>query len=65
MNEPTPPDTRVLALAGTVVAEMVVPILMGIAVEREYECRPWGLVVGSVIGIGGSFLHLMLISRRT
>ncbi len=56
---------RGLALVGTAVGEMVVPILIGVWVDNRYETGPWGLSIGAFIGIVGSFAHLILISRRT
>ena len=57
-------DYRGLALISTAVGEMVVPILIGVWVDREFEWAPWGLTVGAVVGIVGGLAHLVLISRR-
>lgn len=64
---PTPTgggDYRGLALISTAVAEMVVPILIGVWADGKFGTGPWGLVAGAVFGLGGGMAHLVLVSRR-
>ena len=58
-------DFRGLALIGTAVAEMVAPILFGVWLDGRNGWSPWGLVVGAVLGVGGSVAHLVMISRKS
>ena len=66
MTAPTrsPGDYRGLALASMAIGEMVGPILLGVWLDDRYGWAPWGLVVGSVLGIVGGIGHLILTARR-
>jgi ATP synthase protein I len=44
--------------------EMVVPIAVGIWLQDRFELRPWGVVVGAVLGLAGGLAHLVVISNR-
>ncbi|WP_171469344.1 AtpZ/AtpI family protein [Frigoriglobus tundricola] len=58
-------DYRVLSLAGTAVAELVVPVLLGAWIDRRYGSAPWGLLVGAVVGFVGGVAHLMVVASRS
>lgn len=46
--------------------EMVVPIVVGLAVDHYLNWAPWGVVVGAVLGLVGGMAHLIsLVNRRT
>lgn len=49
---------RYVAL-GQVGMEMVAPIVAGLAVDHYFGCRPWGVIVGAVLGPVGGFVHLV------
>lgn len=57
-------DARGLALISTAVGQMVVPILLGVWLDNRNGWGPWGLIVGSIVGVGGMFVTLMLIARK-
>lgn len=57
-------DYRALALIGTAVGEMVVPILIGVWLDDRFGWSPYGMAIGSVLGVIGGTTHLILISRR-
>ncbi len=59
-----PSDYRGLALAGTAVTEMVVPVVLGVWIDNNYGSAPWGLVVGAVVGFVGSLAHLIVVGNR-
>jgi len=66
---PTPPansgsDARGLLLISSAVAQMVVPILVGVWLDNKYGWKPWGMVAGAVLGIVGGGWSLYVISRR-
>jgi ATP synthase protein I len=58
-------DYRVLAMAGTAVAELVAPVLIGIWVDNRYGSAPWGLAVGAVVGFVGGLVHLMVVASKS
>ena len=57
-----PPDARemgyYIALA-YVGLEMVVPIILGLVVDRYAGSAPWCLVAGAVLGLCGGLAHLV------
>lgn len=57
-------DARGLALISTAVGQMVVPILIGVWLDNQYGWSPWGLAVGAVVGVGGTFALLTVIARK-
>ena len=63
-HDPQPADYRGLALIGTAVGEMVVPVLIGAWLDSRNGWSPWGMLVGAVLGFGGGFAHLVIASRR-
>jgi F0F1-type ATP synthase assembly protein I len=44
--------------------EMVVPILAGLAVDHYFGWRPWGVIVGAVLGPVGGFVHLVTLLNK-
>ncbi|MBL8799314.1 MAG: AtpZ/AtpI family protein [Planctomycetia bacterium] len=54
---------RLVALA-QVGAEMVVPIVVGVAVDHYWGWSPWGAIIGTVVGFGGGLLHLLAMLKR-
>jgi len=63
-NAPTPRDLgRYFALA-QVGLEMVLPIVLGVFLDRWLGWAPWGVVVGAVLGLVGGLWHLVLLLNR-
>jgi F0F1-type ATP synthase assembly protein I len=44
--------------------EMVVPIVVGLLMDRWLGTTPWLMVGGVVLGFVGGFAHLMAILQR-
>jgi F0F1-type ATP synthase assembly protein I len=44
--------------------EMVVPVGVGIALDRYFHWTPWGTVVGAVLGLVVGFVHLVVMLNR-
>ena len=44
--------------------EMVVPVGVGIAVDRFLHWTPWGTVVGAGLGLVVGLVHLVVILNR-
>ena len=57
-------DARGLAMLSGVVAQLVVPILLGVWLDDRYQLAPLGLILGSVLGLGGTFTSLVVMSRK-
>jgi F0F1-type ATP synthase assembly protein I len=62
------PDSRELGLYFTIAQvglEMVVPVVVGVLLENSFEhWRPWGVVVGAVLGLTTGIMHLVILSNR-
>lgn len=63
---PRPPgqtdsDTRGLALAGSAVASLLLPVVVGVWLDERYGWSPWGLIGGSVLG----FIALVRVSQSS
>ncbi len=43
---------------------MVVPVVVGLWLEGYFEWRPWGVVVGAVLGLVVGFTHLVTLLNR-
>jgi F0F1-type ATP synthase assembly protein I len=44
--------------------EMVVPVGVGIGLDRWLHCMPWGTVGGAVLGLVVGFVHLVALLNR-
>jgi F0F1-type ATP synthase assembly protein I len=44
--------------------EMVFPLVVGIALDYYFGWKPWGTVVGAVVGFVGGLGHLILMVNR-
>jgi F0F1-type ATP synthase assembly protein I len=53
---------RYLAMS-QVGAEMVGPIVVGLVVDYYFNCSPWGVLVGAVLGLVGGLAHLIQLSK--
>jgi F0F1-type ATP synthase assembly protein I len=42
---------------------MVVPAVIGLALDRWLHIAPWGLIGGVVIGFVGALVHLIVLSK--
>jgi F0F1-type ATP synthase assembly protein I len=61
------PDSRNLGRAygmAQVGVEMVVPIGLGLALDRWLGSMPWATVAGAVLGFVGGLVHLVSILNK-
>jgi F0F1-type ATP synthase assembly protein I len=57
-----------LALGTHIAASMIVPVVIGIYVDRRWEISPWGVIVGALLGFGSLIsivLRLAVTSGKT
>ena len=62
-----PPDSKELGYyvaLGQVGVEMVVPIVLGLALDRYLGWTPWGAVGGAVFGLVLGLVHLVTLVNR-
>jgi len=57
-------DAAGLALIGSAVAQLVVPVLLGVWADSQYGWSPWGLVVGTAVGVVGGAVGFWMLYRR-
>lgn len=63
----TPPPSRSMAYLialGQVGLEMVVPIALGVIVDRWWGTTPWLMIAGVVAGLLLGFVHMIALLRR-
>ncbi len=64
---PEMPDRKEMAryvTLGQIGLEMVVPIVVGLLLDRYFGWTPWGVVVGAVLGLCGGFVHLVHLLNK-
>ncbi|HLN31890.1 MAG TPA: AtpZ/AtpI family protein [Gemmataceae bacterium] len=49
---------------GQVGLEMVVPIVIGIAIDTYLNWTPWATVSGAVLGLFGGLAHLVILLNQ-
>jgi F0F1-type ATP synthase assembly protein I len=54
---------RLMAMA-QVGLEMVSLIVIGLVIDHYAGTRPWGLILGAVIGLAGGLAHLIVLSKQ-
>jgi F0F1-type ATP synthase assembly protein I len=66
MAEQTPPSRSVayLLAIGQVGIEMVVPIALGVLLDRWLQTTPWLMVLGVLVGLLVGWVQLAALLRR-
>jgi F0F1-type ATP synthase assembly protein I len=44
--------------------EMVVPVVVGLLLDRYLAWHPWGVAVGAILGLATGLLHLVALASR-
>ncbi len=61
---PDPGDSGRYFAFGLVGLEMVVPVAVGLFLDRNLGWAPWGVVGGTVLGLVGGLFHLVMLARK-
>jgi F0F1-type ATP synthase assembly protein I len=61
---PDPKQTGLAYALAQISTEMVAPIVLGVIVDVKLDWKPWGTLVGVVIGLVGGFAHLVALLNR-
>lgn len=64
INQPDPRELGHYYALAQVGLEMVVPVVAGLLLEGYFEWRPWGVVVGAVLGLVVGLTHLVALLNR-
>lgn len=54
-----------LALGTQIAATMVVPVVIGIYIDKKWETTPWGLISGMILGFGGLISIVIKLASKT
>jgi F0F1-type ATP synthase assembly protein I len=63
-HQPNPRELGYYFSLAQVGLEMVVPIGLGVWLQDLYDFRPWGVVVGAILGLAAGLAHLVAITNR-
>ena len=61
---PNPRDVGKYMALAQVGVEMVVPIVVGVALDSYLNWTPWGTIVGAAVGLVGGLWHLVATLNR-
>jgi F0F1-type ATP synthase assembly protein I len=63
-NQDNPKELGYYFALGQIGMEMVVPMVVGIALDHYLDWRPWATVIGLIVGFVGGMTHLILLVSR-
>lgn len=61
---PKPRELGYLIAISQIGFEMVVPIILGVILDRWLGTVPWLILIGVVLGLFGGLAHLVLLLRK-
>ena len=64
MNLGDPRDVRRYMSLSQVGLEMVLPIVLGLALDYYLNWSPWCVIIGTVLGLSGGFVHLVSVLNK-
>jgi F0F1-type ATP synthase assembly protein I len=60
----TPREFGFYIALGQVGLEMVIPVVIGLALDHYLNWKPWGVIVGAAIGLFGGLAHLIALANQ-
>jgi F0F1-type ATP synthase assembly protein I len=54
-----------IALGTHIAASMIVPVIIGIYVDRYWNISPWGVIIGALLGFGGLISIVIRLAAKT
>jgi F0F1-type ATP synthase assembly protein I len=67
MPDGRPPDAREMGIYFTLAqvgVEMVMPLIVGLVIDRWVGWGPWAMLGGTVLGFVGGIAHLVILSKQ-
>lgn len=61
---PDPKELGFYVSLAQVGMEMVAPVAVGVALDYAFDWRPWGTVIGALLGLVGGVAHLVALVNR-
>jgi F0F1-type ATP synthase assembly protein I len=56
--------SKYLGLGAEIVALLVVPIIIGFLIDNYFNTKPYGILIGSLIGMIGFFVLVLKIAKE-
>jgi F0F1-type ATP synthase assembly protein I len=63
-QKPDPRETGTYFALAQAGLEMVAPLAIGAYLDYLFDWRPWGVVVGAILGFVGGTLHLIVMAQQ-
>ncbi len=54
-----------IALGIHIAASMIIPVVIGIYVDKRWDLSPWGVIVGALLGFGSLISIVIKLAVRT
>ncbi|MEX0681335.1 MAG: AtpZ/AtpI family protein [Balneolales bacterium] len=54
-----------IALGTNIAASMIIPVVIGIYVDKYWNLSPWGVVIGALLGFGGMISIVIKLAAQT
>ena len=54
-----------IALGANIAASMIVPVVIGIYVDKHWNISPWGVIIGALLGFGGMISIVIKLAAKT
>jgi F0F1-type ATP synthase assembly protein I len=64
VENPSPRETGMYFALGQAGIEMVAPLGIGAWIDWQFECRPWAIVTGAILGFVGGTVHLIVMAQK-
>ncbi len=54
-----------IALGTHIAASMIVPVVIGIYVDKKWNLSPWGVIIGALLGFGSMISIVIKLAAKT
>ena len=58
------PQMGLAGLGMELLAAVVGATLIGLWIDRRFDCAPWGVLIGAIVGIVGGLLNFIRAANR-
>lgn len=54
-----------IALGTHIAASMIIPVVIGIYIDKRWETSPWGVIIGALLGFGSMISIVFKLAAKT
>ncbi len=54
-----------IALGTHIAASMIIPVVIGIYVDKKWNLSPWGVIIGALVGFGSMISIVIKLAAKT